>query len=105
MRFPLQGAVSIETSYISFDDRFAAQIVYATGRNAPAPEASGRLSAQHELRSSRKGPRPPMVRLLSCQVSFHFSFRIEVVYTGITKSPYCGNCRSWDISFIPSVLD
>ena len=28
MRFPLQGAVSIETSYISFDDRFAAQIVY-----------------------------------------------------------------------------
>ena len=26
MRFPLQGAVSIETSYISFDDRFAAQI-------------------------------------------------------------------------------
>ena len=24
--FPLQGAVSIETSYISFDDRFAAQI-------------------------------------------------------------------------------
>jgi len=26
--FPLQGAVSIETSYISFDDRFAAQIVY-----------------------------------------------------------------------------
>ena len=28
MRFPLPGAVSIETSYISFDDRFAAQIVY-----------------------------------------------------------------------------
>ena len=51
MRFPLQGAVSIETSYISFDDRFAAQIVYSAGRNAPAPEASGRLSAQHELRS------------------------------------------------------
>ena len=25
MRFPLQGAVSIETSYISFDDCFAAQ--------------------------------------------------------------------------------
>ena len=28
MRFPLQGAVVLETSYISLDDRFAAQIVY-----------------------------------------------------------------------------
>ena len=27
MRFPLQGAVVLETSYISLDDRFAAQIV------------------------------------------------------------------------------
>ena len=26
MRFPLQGAVLLETSYISLDDRFAAQI-------------------------------------------------------------------------------
>ena len=25
MRFPLQGAVVLETSYISLDDRFAAQ--------------------------------------------------------------------------------
>ena len=78
---PLPSAVQLETSHISIDDRFAAQIVYAAGRC------------------------PPMVRLLSCLGSFHFSFRIEVVYTGITKSPYCGNCRSWDISFIPSVLD
>ena len=76
MRFPLQGAVSIETSYISFDDRFAAQIVYATGRNAPAPEASGRLSAQHELRSSRKGPRPPMYRLVTDCRSFHLQFTV-----------------------------
>ena len=72
MRFPLQGAVLLETSHIPLDDsalacarlgsldsraplarrvRFAAHIVSATGRNAPAPEASGRLSAQHELRS------------------------------------------------------
>jgi len=35
----------------SHDDRFAAQIVYATGRNAPAPKVSGRLSATRELRS------------------------------------------------------
>jgi len=35
MRFPLQGAVLLETSHISLDDRFAAQIVYATGRCPP----------------------------------------------------------------------
>ena len=74
MRFPLHCAVNLETSYIPLDDRFAAQIVYATGRNAPAPEASGRLSAQHELRSSRKGPRPPMYRLVTDCRSFHFQF-------------------------------
>ena len=28
MRFPLQGAVLLETSHISLDDCFAAQIVY-----------------------------------------------------------------------------
>jgi hypothetical protein len=28
LRFPLQGAVLLETSYISLDDRFAAQIVF-----------------------------------------------------------------------------
>ena len=76
MRFPLQGAVLLETSHISLDDRFAAQIVYATGRNAPAPEASGRLSAQHELRSSRKGPRPPMYRLVTDCRSFHCQFSV-----------------------------
>ena len=32
MRFPLQGAVVLETSYIPGGDRFAAQIDYATGR-------------------------------------------------------------------------
>ena len=31
----LQGAVHFETSYISRDDCFAAQIVYATGRCPP----------------------------------------------------------------------
>ena len=35
MRFPLQGAVHLETSYISTNDRFAAQIVYAAGRCPP----------------------------------------------------------------------
>ena len=52
MRFPLQGAVSIETSYISFDDRFAAQIVYATGRC------------------------PPMYRLVTDCRSFHLQFTV-----------------------------
>ena len=84
MRFPLQGAVLLETSYISLGDRFAAQIVYATGRNVPAPEASGRLSAQHELRSSRKGPRPPMYRLVDRYRPFHFSLRL---YLKIGISP------------------
>jgi hypothetical protein len=32
---PLQGAVHLETSYISTNDRFAAQIVYAAGRYPP----------------------------------------------------------------------
>ena len=72
---PLPSAVQLETSHISIDDRFAAQIVYAAGRNAPAPKASGWLSAQHELRSSRKGPRPPIIRLLSFRFSFHFGLR------------------------------
>ena len=49
MRFPLQGAVHLETSYISTNDRFAAQIVYATGRC------------------------PPMYRLVTDCRSFHFS--------------------------------
>ncbi len=35
MRFPLQGIVRIRNSHIPFDDRFAAQIVYATGRCPP----------------------------------------------------------------------
>ena len=50
MRFPLQGAVLLETSHISLDDRFAAQIVYATGRC------------------------PPMYRLVTDCCSFHFQF-------------------------------
>ena len=74
----LQGAVHFETSYISRDDCFAAQIVYATGRNAPAPKASGWLSAQHELRSSRKGPRPPIYRLPATD-SFLSFLRFEMV--------------------------
>ena len=73
MRFPLQGAVSIETSYISRGDsalacarlgsldsraplarrvRFAAQIVYATGRC------------------------PPMYRLVTDCRSFHLQFTV-----------------------------
>ena len=32
---PLPSAVQLETSHISIDDRFAAQIVYATGRCPP----------------------------------------------------------------------
>ena len=35
MRFPLHCAVNLETSYIPLGDRFAAQIVYATGRCPP----------------------------------------------------------------------
>ena len=50
LRFPLQGAVVLETSYISLDDRFAAQIVYATGRC------------------------PPMYRLVTDCRSFHCQF-------------------------------
>jgi hypothetical protein len=50
MRFPLQGAVHLETSYISTNDRFAAQIVYATGRC------------------------PPMYRLLSTDFVLSFQF-------------------------------
>ena len=50
MRFPLQGAVVLETSYISLDDCFAAQIVYAAGRC------------------------PPMYRLVTDCFSFHFQF-------------------------------
>ena len=75
---PLLSAVQLETSHISIDDRFAAQIVYSTGRNAPAPKASGWLSAQHELRSSRKGPRPPMSRLVDCCGSFHFGLYLTM---------------------------
>ena len=65
MRFPLQGAVLLETSYISLDDRFAAQIVYraVAPSGAKADYSAGRC--------------PPMVRLLSCLVPFHFSFRVE----------------------------
>ena len=46
---PLQGAVHLETSYISTNDRFAAQIVYAAGRY------------------------PPLYRLVTDCRSFHFS--------------------------------
>ncbi len=50
----------------------------SAGRNAPAPKASGWLSAQHELRSSRKGPRPPMSRLVDCCGSFHFGLYLTI---------------------------
>ena len=50
MRFPLHCAVNLETSYISLGDRFAAQIVYATGRC------------------------PPMYRLVTDCRSFHLQF-------------------------------
>ena len=60
MRFPLQGAVSIETSYISFDDRFAAQIVYAADPSSVAPQGEGGC--------------PPMYRLVTDCRSFHFRF-------------------------------
>ena len=49
----LQGIVHMEISQVSRNDRFAAQIDLETGRY------------------------PPIVRLLSCLVSFHFSFRFE----------------------------
>ena len=60
MRFPLQGAVSIETSYISFDDRFAAQIVYAADPSSVAPQSEGGC--------------PPMHRLVTDFRSFHLQF-------------------------------
>ena len=67
MRFPLQGAVSIETSYISFDDRFAAQIVYAADPSSVAPQGEGGC--------------PPMYRLVTDCRSFHFRFpRFEIVH-------------------------
>ena len=47
---PLPSAVQLETSHISIDDRFAAQIVYAAGRC------------------------PPIIRLLRYYISFHFQF-------------------------------
>ena len=50
MRFPLQGIVRIRNSHIPFDDRFAAQIVYAAGRC------------------------PPIYRLMTCSRSFHSQF-------------------------------
>ena len=52
MRFPLQGVALTETSHISLDDRFAAQIVYTAGRC------------------------PPMYRLVTDCRSFHFSFTV-----------------------------
>ena len=52
MRFPLQGIVRIRNSHIPFDDRFAAQIVYATGRC------------------------PPMYRLVTDCSSFHLQFSV-----------------------------
>ena len=62
MRFPLQGAVSIETSYISFDDRFAAQIVYAADPSSVAPQGEGGC--------------PPMYRLVTDGRSFHLQFTV-----------------------------
>ena len=78
MRFPLQGVVHLKLPTFLAATALQRKIVYAAGRNAPAPEASGRLSAQHELRSSRKGPRPPIFRLPSTDsfLSFHLQFTI-----------------------------
>ena len=56
MRFPLQGIVHLETSHIPSNDRFAAQIVYATG------------------------PRPPIFRLtVYCLIPFISVLRFEMV--------------------------
>ena len=62
MRFPLQGAVLLETSYISLDDCFAAQIDSSpfAPYGATEDKAAGRC--------------PPIVRLLFRLASFHFSF-------------------------------
>ena len=81
MRFPCQ--VSSDVKFTTFrSTTFAAQIVCPTGRNAPAPEASGWLSAQHELRSSRKGPRPSMSRLVDEWISFHCFVGLKIVRFG-----------------------
>ncbi len=61
MRFPLQGTVLLETPYISLDDRFAAQITHSSFAPGGAME------------DKPAGRCPPIVRLLSCQGSFHFS--------------------------------
>ena len=53
---------------------FAAQIVYATGRNAPAPKASGWPRAKPEPRSDRKSPRPPIFRLPPTDSFLSFQF-------------------------------
>ena len=81
MRFPLQGAVLLETSHISLDDsalacarlgsldsraplarrvRFAAQIVYAADPSSVAPQGEGGC--------------PPMYRLVTDCRSFHLQF-------------------------------
>ena len=54
-----------ETSHISSDDCFAAQIVLFLRR---AWRRYGGLAGR---------PLPSAIRLLSCQVSFHFSLRVE----------------------------
>ena len=55
MRFPLQGAVLLETSYISLDDRFAAQIVLSLGLGFGAPGVRAL-----PLRTTAAGRCPPM---------------------------------------------
>ena len=98
--FPLHSAALVETSHISLGDRFAAQIVYATGRNAPAPKASGWPRAKPEPRSDRKGPHPPICRLPSTDsfLSFQFFglkiFFIPCGYYSNFFSCRCGEIRS-----------